>query len=79
MRNDIFISELCRNICCLCRQWQFSQEQAAELLGINLDAIAMIEEGCLPPELTCDALARFCCCCGVGLKELFLPVDYPEA
>ena len=75
MRNDIYVKNLCKNICFLWRKHGLPREEMAALLEADEGMLMQIENGQLPPELTFDALVRFSRRCDVELDKLFLAVE----
>lgn len=65
----------CRNVLILRKENHLTQEKMAKLLGISIHSLRSLENGKIPPRLSCDVIFRIYIFFGVHPRDIFSPLE----
>ena len=71
MENLSDIQILCQNINSLRQQHNLSKKEMSQILGIGMKTLNQIENGILPPRMSCESLFRIQSHFGIRPQQLF--------
>ena len=71
MENLSDIQILCQNIKSLRQQHNLSKKEMSQILGIGMKTLNQIENGILPPRMSCEPLFRIQSHFGIRPQQLF--------
>jgi transcriptional regulator with XRE-family HTH domain len=66
---------LCENLRRLRREYGFSKREMAEILGIGVASLTLLEQDRIPPRLSCAVLFRASRYFRIRAHELFQPME----
>lgn len=72
-KNDVQI--LCQNIKFLRQKHKLSKNKMAQILGVSMKTLNCIENGILPPRLSCEILFRIQHHFDILPQHLFIPIE----
>lgn len=72
-KNDAQI--LCQNIKFLRQKHKLSKNKMAQILGVSMKTLNCIENGILPPRMSCEPLFRIQRHFGILPQHLFIPIE----
>ena len=71
MENLSDIQILCQNIKSLRQKHNLSKKEMSQILGIGMKTLNQIENGILPPRMSCEPLFRIQSHFGIRPQQLF--------
>lgn len=72
-KSDCFLV-FSENVKCIRKEAGLSQKEMAHMLGIGVSTLSKIENGVLPPRLSCSVLFRIQRHFGIHPKDMFTPI-----
>lgn len=75
MHTEYNYTAFCQNMKNLRKKYNLTQQQMAFILGISVKSLRKLEDGILPPRLSCDILYRLNSIFGISIDALLSPTD----
>ena len=74
MKKTDYFFVFSENVKCIRKEAGLSQKEMAHMLGIGVSTLSKIENGVLPPRLSCSVLFRIQRHFGIHPKDMFTPI-----